>query len=356
MLQASQETVEAFAEDVGLLWCPSRTIAVLSEPPTSLQFLRDHVAPSRPCIIQRAIPTRGTVSLDSVALTHADLRVTVDATPDGHGDSIRRVAHGKVFVQPAQRTMTMVDFRNRMRLTQQQAIVEPQMIHEKIFSICSMNEGDHDTRDFGDDDAAAVLYYSRQNDCLRTELESVWHDCGFPETIPWAAEAFGTETPEAVNLWIGNQHAVSAMHKDHYENLFYVCSGEKVFTLCPPADAPFLYEREHESGRFVQAQDSSWYVCVEAGHRVPWVAADVTRKDDPTHAAEFPLLRFTHPIEVRVQAGEMLYLPALWFHRVTQTCETVAINYWYGMRFDSPSWCYFHLLQQLRPASDGNDS
>lgn len=65
----------------------------------------------------------------------------------------------------------------------------------------------------------------------------------FPETISFAEQAFGV-APDAVNLWIGNEQAVSSMHKDHYENCFYVCCGEKIFTLCPPADAPFLYQKE----------------------------------------------------------------------------------------------------------------
>lgn len=38
-----------------------------------------------------------------------------------------------------------------------------------------------------------------------------------------AVEAFGNE-PEAVNIWIGDERAVSTMHKDHYEvkNLLFV--------------------------------------------------------------------------------------------------------------------------------------
>lgn len=31
-----------------------------------------------------------------------------------------------------------------------------------------------------------------------------------------AGEAFGNE-PDAVNLWIGDDRSVSAVHKDHYE-------------------------------------------------------------------------------------------------------------------------------------------
>jgi jumonji domain-containing protein 7 len=47
---------------------------------------------------------------------------------------------------------------------------------------------------------------------------------------------------------------VSSIHKDHYENLFYVLSGEKVFTICPPFDAPFLREREFDGGAFRQTR------------------------------------------------------------------------------------------------------
>lgn len=34
--------------------------------------------------------------------------------------------------------------------------------------------------------------------------------------VALAGEAFGNE-PDAVNLWIGDDRSVSAVHKDHYE-------------------------------------------------------------------------------------------------------------------------------------------
>ena len=48
-----------------------------------------------------------------------------------------------------------------------------------------------------------------------------------------AREAFGND-PEAVNLWIGDQRSVSAVHKDHYEvrntvvelKWFHDCRGD----------------------------------------------------------------------------------------------------------------------------------
>ena len=232
---------------------------------------------------------------------------------------------------------------------------------------------DDETADAGDDGLAIypildgdgdgdgdVLYYSRQNDCLRRELKPVFDLDLFPPTFAFAEEAFGTGPPDAINMWIGDERATSSMHKDHYENLFYVLSGEKVFLLCPPADVPFLPEGEFDSGRFRRDRhgEGGWCVVPDrdgaggggaaaAGARVKWIEPDLA---DPRSASRFPLLDHCHPIEVRVREGEMIYLPALWFHRVTQSCETVGLNYWYDMAFDSPGWVYFNFLQQIEVA------
>lgn len=37
-----------------------------------------------------------------------------------------------------------------------------------------------------------------------------------PAYLELAKDAFGNE-PDAVNIWIGDERAVSTMHKDHYE-------------------------------------------------------------------------------------------------------------------------------------------
>jgi len=335
-----------------MLWC-QRSIPVLDSPPSPIRFLRDFVALSRPCIIRNAVADKDgnplTLTLEDL---RPDVKLTVDITPDGHGDCIRLVGDGndkskQIFVQPEQRNVTVAAFRQHLRRGREPHANSGHDHRQRIFQTCLYSEEGDVTSDTLDD--KAVLYYSRQNDCFRQELAFLWDSLDFPDTFPWAEEAFDTGRPDAVNLWIGDERAVSSMHKDHYENLFYVLSGEKIFTLCPPADAPFLYERQHKSGRF-DSSNGSWKVRLDKpNEEVQWIAADVTKKDDREYLQKFPLLRYTHPIEVRVQAGELLYLPSLWFHRVTQSCETLGVNWWYDMRFDSPGWIYFHLLQQLRP-------
>jgi len=189
----------------------------------------------------------------------------------------------------------------------------------------------------------------------------------FPETFPFAEQAFGTGPPDAINLWIGNENSVSSMHKDHYENLFYVCPGQKEFVLCPPADVIFLHEGEFSSGTFCpisqkqpegesadESENACWVVVADESigdneTTTKWIEPDIKKcKENGVKESRFPLLSKAHPIKVLVSEGEMLYIPSLWYHRVTQTCETVGVNYWFDMKFDSPHWCYFNFLQNLK--------
>ena len=206
------------------------------------------------------------------------------------------------------------------------------------------------------------LHPREKNDCLRTEVATLFSTQIFPPTFSFAEEAFGTGPPDAINLWIGNERSVSSMHKDHYENLFYVCSGKKEFVLCPPADAPFLHENLFATGTFCPLQSSSedqhgpsWIVAADhkqnddedKSHKTNWIEPDILKHLE-NGDRKFPLLSRAHPMKVIVSEGEMLYIPSLWYHRVTQTCETVGVNYWFDMKFDGPNWCYFNFMQNCK--------
>jgi len=544
LLVASCNQLESFHEDVQYLWTPpcggnTIPVQVYDEPPSSFNFLRNHVSVSRPCIIRNSIlvhndhdddgsSTRNwndvvvplQMTLDDLVQQFPDNNknddndndessslpsplplLTVDVTPDGHGDCLRNVVvpsstktkevTRKVFVKPLEREMTLSTFRRHLRrgrhkqqqrqqqqrggrgtMKNKNTIISNRVFLEGEEEVTTTTEDDQQDTNFLDD---SVLYYSRQNDCLREELSPLWNakvksqfslpssdndyndnnsSCRrnyvFPRSFPWAEEAFsgqppqtnttGTTThastrgPDACNIWIGDERVVSSMHKDYYENLFYVLSGEKVFHLCPPSDVPFLYEQEFMSGRFqhqvLQDEDDGddgdnrnddsntnnnkgkstrprrtrsrpprWTVALDRDEeeedqdagvtttstaassndehenesrsnnnkkysKVHWIAADPFGNDDQDDDSEedqeekkslYPLSKYAHPMTVKVKAGELLYLPSLWFHRVTQTCETIGINYWYDMNFESPMYCYFHLLQQLQTTKQNNN-
>lgn len=49
-----------------------------------------------------------------------------------------------------------------------------------------------------------------------------------------------SEMKNKCSLTGGNNYVYLAVHKDHYENLYCVISGEKKFILIPPTDRPFI--------------------------------------------------------------------------------------------------------------------
>ena len=48
----------------------------------------------------------------------------------------------------------------------------------------------------------------------------------------------------------------------------------------------------------------------------------------------------------QTHAQDVLYLPALWYHRVAQKDVTIAVNYWHDMQFDH-KYVYYRFLQTL---------
>ena len=128
--------------------------------------------------------------------------------------------------------------------------------------------------------------------------------------------------------------------------MYCVVKGRKHFTLLPPSDVAFLYEGEYQSARYVHGSTAmspsstgkllqykrhpSWLIEMEPEtSTTPWIPVEPLEPD----YEKYPLSSHLAPIECVIEPGEMLYLPALWYHRATQLCETVSVNYWYTILF-----------------------
>ena len=177
----------------------------------------------------------------------------------------------------------------------------------------------------------SVPYLQHQNSNFCTQFQKLWHDV--PLDLPWATEACCVPRilrrtgsflllvlkwrenpdvcalcavgapPDAVNLWIGDNRAVSSVHKDPYENLYCVVTGEKHFTLLPPTDYHCLYETSYPQGQFQQegGPGGRWEVqgAVDpqgqlVTDHVPWVPVDVDHPD----LERFPRFQHANPIHV----------------------------------------------------------
>jgi jumonji domain-containing protein 7 len=317
---------------------------------TAAQFVERYVSKSQPVVIAGGAaswPALSSWSASSLARERASVRVCF--SPAGRGDALVDVQCGAggapapLFVQPEMREMALGD---AVALLQSR------------------------------DDSGGVPYVAAQNDSLRRETPGLLAAvCG--GDLPWAP--WRAADADAVNLWIGDERSVTSCHKDHYENLVAVVIGEKVFRLNAPADALWLYEREVASGRFRQDAAGDWRIDVDgapgvqiagdrrpagwrwlhrgaavplatalhSARRQPWITADPFNPA-PLLTPLFSLYADTQ--EVRVAAGDVLYLPPLWHHSVSQSGFCVAVNAWHDMQFDTPLHALHSLAAALAPA------
>ena len=135
--------------------------------------------------------------------------------------------------------------------------------------------------------------------------------------------------PKRRDLWIGHD-SVSELHYDMGENLFAQCVGAKSFVLVPP----------HCSRAFVDGRLRKAYMRWTGGSGggggggsgdveelfvrdaegisdeavLNYAAFDIL---DPPSPRPRRLMAMLPTVTATVRAGELLYLPAMWWHRVT---------------------------------------
>lgn len=393
----------------------SSSVPRLNGPPSALQFYRDFVSPNRPCIISSAVDNWPALQKWSNEYLHnkiGDTLVSVDLTPDGRGDAV--VTDPKILKEFGCRVRKNEEFENgsssellgrsnyetsgfdeesnktasNSKVENTNGEIRDQL--SKVSQYRDENENEnvstkekpnldgekwfvtpHESqipfsnflkllrRTKEDKKSGCVPYAQHQNGSFVSEYSLLKDDAQMD--IPWASEAFGC-LPEAVNLWVGDERAVTSFHKDHYENLYVVISGEKHFTLLPPVDLPRMYMEEYPVARYHQNKDNVFEIVPEdPPRRVPWSAVDPYPKKGEISAAmeKFPLFfEGPPPILCTVKPGEMLYLPSMWFHHVRQSPDiegrTIAINFWYDMQFDV-KYSYFNLLQKLVEEGDSDE-
>eukprot|EP01041_Mallomonas_annulata_P010283 gene10283-21459_t len=316
---------QGFCEDVSDYWSTS-SIPVVQNP-SPIEFLRDHVSAYHPVIIKGITDHWPALNWNLESLSGLCHSTHVNITPDGHGDCVKEFDGKQVFAYPAETTMTWIAFSDMLS---------------------NRKEGD------------AVPYLSQQDDNIRKHFPQLLKD--IDESLPLASMLFGEPKPEAINLWIGDERAVSSVHKDHFENFYAVISGEKSFTLFPPTDIMYLPEIEYPTAKYILPNSNT-----DEGEEVNIINTRISSTDltltnegcvcttlkwiplDPEIPAtyeKYPAYSFSHPLRCTVKAGEVLYIPAMWYHRVSQTTLTIAVNYWYDQRFDF-RFCFSQLAKRL---------
>ena len=252
------------------------------------------------------------------------VQVTVSSTPNGRADAICHTGQQAYFALPAEAQVPLSE------------------------ALQQFEEERHgEARD-------QILYIQAQNNSLKLEFPMLLKD--MDAELPWATAAFGTQ-PEAVNVWIGNHRSVTSVHRDHYENIYAVISGTKRFRLLPPSDRYRLHMLDVPAARYQQTSEG-WQLNPEVPRRtVTWCPIELQTaaeaRPGPAILEKFPQFfdaSLPAPLEVDVHAGQVLYLPSMWYHMVEQQDDVsgrvIAVNYWYDMQFDC-KYAYSQLIEDL---------
>lgn len=85
-------------------------------------------------------------------------------------------------------------------------------------------------------------------------------------------------------------------------------AGEKHFVLIPPVGVAGVGERVLDVGTYVRGEGAELEVAMEEGERIPFATWD---PDDPREG-EKGYAGLLRPMRVTLNAGDMLYLPAMW--------------------------------------------
>ena len=117
----------------------------------------------------------------------------------------------------------------------------------------------------------------------------------------------GVETMKP-SLWMGATTASTAFHSDCCDNFAMMIAGTKIWTVAPPTESRILKPKCAGGLCWVQKLDHPDEHAKKKSH---------IKLRDQTQLTTFEL-----------RAGEMLWLPAGWFHHIENKDPTVMLNYW----------------------------
>ncbi|QDD66871.1 cupin-like domain-containing protein [Herbaspirillum seropedicae] len=106
-------------------------------------------------------------------------------------------------------------------------------------------------------------------------------------------------------FWIGPAGCITPLHCDYDDNVFAQVWGSKRVWLAPPHHDQYLYPKEANALLFGSPFDP-----------------------DHPDLERFPLARQAALVCCEVQPGEMLYIPAGWYHQVSSLTFSLSSNRW----------------------------
>eukprot|EP00054_Salpingoeca_dolichothecata_P021578 m.138450 g.138450 ORF g.138450 m.138450 type:complete len:384 (+) comp24037_c1_seq5:1871-3022(+) len=177
--------------------------------------------------------------------------------------------------------------------------------------------------------AGANLYLNLQSESGSGWIEPPMTTLGLDLHIP----SFYLRTvTKFLNLWMGKSDpdlgSATRTHFDRLDNLYAVIRGRKTFTLLDPSNGVYVYPNTALKS-ISKTGIASFGVVIKgenSGEGPPHFSplGDLNN----VNLTQYPLYQKARPMVCDVQTGDMLYLPAGWWHNVRSFGAHVAVNFW----------------------------
>lgn len=181
----------------------------------------------------------------------------------------------------------------------------------------------------------AVVGYEALTDDLKADMEPMSPLVSVPPSARSKSNKEDQSTGRLTTVWLGPSGATTQAHYDVHDNFYAQVVGRKRFLLFPPNQ----YRQMYINGFMSQAAQQS--------------QVDLENPD----FERFPLFASATALDVVLEPGDVLYVPALWFHHVIAVEMSFSVSIWSRNeevigQWDaektspafSPSWPYQKLL------------
>lgn len=171
----------------------------------------------------------------------------------------------------------------------------------------------HDRKQMKFQDYINIVDGNQQDDHISYYMAQVDFQKHFPELVKDIVyPEYFDKKPKIMYFFFGFSNTKSTsttyLHFDDVHNIFVQIRGRKKFILFPPSNYLSFYPPIGENG-----YSPAW-------SKVNPVVTDLK---------SYPKFPWQDKIEVVLEAGEILYIPPLWWHHVTAIEENISLTFWY---------------------------
>ncbi|MBD2293374.1 cupin-like domain-containing protein [Anabaena sphaerica FACHB-251] len=132
----------------------------------------------------------------------------------------------------------------------------------------------------------------------KAHLDKIRPDFEFPNYFP-------DNTGNDLRLWIGGANQKSTIHNDNYHNLNAQIFGEKTFLLFAPEEYQKLYATKMD--------DELWSSPIDP---------------QKPNLSKYPLFDDVTGLEAVLAPGDILFIPAFWWHQARSITPSINVNMW----------------------------